>query len=67
MPAIRPTFVNVYRQVYGRNFHAFYPKMQCSGCWHSKIMLLIYPTFARLVITSSNMLELDFAHSDNHW
>lgn len=67
MHSIRPTMASAYAQMHGRNYNAFYPKGACGGCAHSKIMVLIYPTFARLVITSCNMIALDFEHSDNHW
>ncbi|KAJ7219705.1 tyrosyl-DNA phosphodiesterase-domain-containing protein [Mycena haematopus] len=43
-----------YRDKYGANFHAFYPTMK-SGCAHSKIMVLVYPDFLRVVITSANL------------
>jgi tyrosyl-DNA phosphodiesterase-1 len=49
----------------GENFHIFFP--QCQGCAHSKILLLIYPTFLRLVITSCNLMNIDTMYGDNHW
>ncbi|KAF7343157.1 Phospholipase D/nuclease [Mycena venus] len=55
-----------YREQYGDNFHAFYPKLH-SGCAHSKIMLLVYPDFMRVVITSANLMQCDTVHGDNHW
>ncbi|KAJ7432396.1 tyrosyl-DNA phosphodiesterase-domain-containing protein [Mycena latifolia] len=55
-----------YSELYGRNFRAFYPHMS-RGCAHSKLMILIYPEFLRLVITSANLMELDVVHGDNHW
>ena len=66
MHTIRKTLQAAYAMQHGGNFHAFYPG-HCQGCAHSKLMVLIYPTFARLVITSSNLINLDMVHSDNHW
>lgn len=47
------------------NIHAFYT--WSAGCSHSKILLLVYPTFLRIVITSCNMMDIDTALGDNHW
>ncbi|KAJ7611404.1 tyrosyl-DNA phosphodiesterase-domain-containing protein [Mycena polygramma] len=55
-----------YREVYGENFHAFYPKLK-NGCAHTKMMVLIYPDFLRLVITSANLMALDVILGDNMW
>ncbi|KAJ7686930.1 tyrosyl-DNA phosphodiesterase-domain-containing protein [Mycena rosella] len=55
-----------YQELYGRNFRAFYPRKN-SGCMHSKLMVLIYPDFLRVVITSANFMELDVILGDNHW
>lgn len=49
----------------GENFHPFFPR--CPGCAHSKILLLVYPTYLRLVITSCNFMNIDFREGDNHW
>jgi len=53
------------RQEYGKNYHSFYA--WSSGSSHSKIMLLVYPTFLRIVITSCNMMDVDTELGDNHW
>ncbi|KAJ7664871.1 tyrosyl-DNA phosphodiesterase-domain-containing protein [Mycena rosella] len=55
-----------YSELYGRNFHAFYPE-KSGNCAHSKIMILIYPDFLRLIITSANFIPVDLVCSDNHW
>ncbi|KAJ7359885.1 tyrosyl-DNA phosphodiesterase-domain-containing protein [Mycena albidolilacea] len=46
-----------FREQYGNNFHAIYSKLQ-SGA-HSKIMVLAYPEFMRVVITSANLMQCD--------
>ena len=66
MVKIRKHLQAAYVNQYGPNYHAFYP-VHCPGCAHSKVMVLIYPTFARLVITSANFIDLDTMHADNHW
>ncbi|KAJ7654071.1 tyrosyl-DNA phosphodiesterase-domain-containing protein [Mycena polygramma] len=55
-----------YREQYGENFHAFYPYMT-SGCAHTKMMVLAYPDFLRVVITSANLMECDVVQGDNMW
>ncbi|KAJ7116107.1 tyrosyl-DNA phosphodiesterase-domain-containing protein [Mycena crocata] len=55
-----------YADEYGVNFQAFYPYMT-SGCAHTKMMVLIYPDFLRLVITSANLMECDVVDGDNTW
>ncbi|KAJ7605793.1 tyrosyl-DNA phosphodiesterase-domain-containing protein [Roridomyces roridus] len=55
-----------YKDLYGENFHAFHPYMS-SGCAHSKILILVYPGFMRLVITSANLLNSDTEYGDNHY
>jgi tyrosyl-DNA phosphodiesterase-1 len=50
---------------YGKNFHAFYALSP--GSSHSKILLLVYPDFLRIVITSCNMMDIDTLLGDNHW
>ncbi|KAK9897498.1 phospholipase D/nuclease [Cystobasidium minutum MCA 4210] len=62
---LRAPMNDVYRQIYGENFHPFFPR--CQGCAHSKILLLIYPTYLRLVITSCNLMNIDLCEGDNHW
>ncbi|KAJ7870435.1 tyrosyl-DNA phosphodiesterase-domain-containing protein [Mycena leptocephala] len=56
-----------YREEYGENFHAFYAPYMGSGCAHSKIMVLIYPDFLRVVITSANLMQMDVVDGDNMW
>ncbi|KAJ7023575.1 tyrosyl-DNA phosphodiesterase-domain-containing protein [Mycena alexandri] len=55
-----------YRKMYGENFHAFYPFMR-NGCAHTKMMVLVYPDFLRVVITSANLMTLDVVLGDNTW
>ncbi|KAJ6545333.1 tyrosyl-DNA phosphodiesterase-domain-containing protein [Mycena capillaripes] len=55
-----------YREEYGNNFHAIYPPMH-NGCAHTKMMVLVYPDFLRVVITSANLMELDVVLGDNVW
>lgn len=47
----------LYKDEYGPNYNAFYA--WSSGSAHSKIMLLVYPTFLRVVVTSCNMMDID--------
>ncbi|KAJ7500760.1 tyrosyl-DNA phosphodiesterase-domain-containing protein [Mycena galericulata] len=56
-----------YSEEYGENFKAFYPYMSGGGCAHSKMMILIYPDFLRLVITSANLMATDVVYGDNMW
>ncbi|KAJ7349815.1 tyrosyl-DNA phosphodiesterase-domain-containing protein [Mycena albidolilacea] len=56
-----------YREMYGDNFHPFYPKMTGGGCAHSKFMILVYPDFLRVAITSANLMKLDVVRGDNMW
>ncbi|KAJ6470969.1 tyrosyl-DNA phosphodiesterase I [Mycena sanguinolenta] len=56
-----------YRNTYGSNFHAFYPPEMKSGCAHSKLMVLAYPDFLRVVITSANLMPTDVVQGDNTW
>ena len=60
-----PQLSQLHRQQYGKNYHSFYA--WSSGSSHSKIMLLVYPTFLRVVITSCNMMDIDTEMGDNHW
>ncbi|KAJ7135137.1 tyrosyl-DNA phosphodiesterase-domain-containing protein [Mycena filopes] len=55
-----------YQQMYGENYHAFWPYMK-SGCAHTKMMVLLYPDFVRVVITSANFMTLDVLLGDNTW
>ncbi len=63
--SIKSQAADIYSQLYGKNIHAFYA--WSPGSSHSKIMLLVYPTFLRLVITSCNMMLADTEFGDNHW
>ncbi|KAF7366991.1 Phospholipase D/nuclease [Mycena sanguinolenta] len=56
-----------YRDTYGSNFNAFYPPEMKSGCAHSKLMVLVYPDFLRVVITSANLMQTDVVLGDNTW
>ncbi|KAK8867327.1 tyrosyl-DNA phosphodiesterase-domain-containing protein [Apiospora arundinis] len=47
------------------NLHPFYA--WSTGSSHSKILLLVYPTFFRIVITSCNLMDTDTVLGDNHW
>jgi tyrosyl-DNA phosphodiesterase-1 len=62
---ITPNLRQLYSQQYGKNYHAFYA--WSSGSSHSKILLLEYPEFLRIVITSCNMMDIDTVFGDNHW
>ncbi|ETS77792.1 hypothetical protein PFICI_09854 [Pestalotiopsis fici W106-1] len=54
-----------YQDMYGKNYHAF--NAWAPGSAHTKILLLVYRSFLRLVITSCNMMDSDTVHGDNHW
>ncbi|KAL8290264.1 hypothetical protein RQP46_003203 [Phenoliferia psychrophenolica] len=56
--------VKAYADLYGKNYHAIYPK---GGLAHSKILLAVYPSFLRLWIGSANLHGFDTTQSDNHW
>ncbi|KAJ7605808.1 hypothetical protein FB45DRAFT_1140836 [Roridomyces roridus] len=58
-----------YKDLYsdGANLHMFHPEMASSGCAHSKILILVYPGFMRLVVTSANLLNSDTEYGDNHY
>lgn len=62
---ITPTLKDMHRTTYGQNYHAFYAFS--SGSSHSKVLVLVYPNFLRLVITSCNMMDIDTELGDNHW
>lgn len=65
MPIIEPKLRELYFKRLGINYHAFYA--WSSGSSHSKILVLVYPDFLRLVITSCNMMNVDTVLGDNHW
>lgn len=54
---IGPRLQALYKSMYGQNYHAFYPVTL--GLAHSKFLVLVYPTFLRIVITSANMMDGD--------
>lgn len=65
LESLGPTLRQAHHQQYGKNCHAFYA--WSSGSSHSKILMLVYPTFLRIVITSCNMMDVDTEQNDNHW
>lgn len=60
-----PFLRQLYTKQFGKNYHAFYA--WSPGSSHSKMLLLEYPDFLRLVITSCNMMDIDTVLGDNHW
>lgn len=65
LQSISSNLRQLYTQLYGKNYHAFYA--WSSGSSHTKILVLVYPDFLRLVITSCNMMDTDTVLGDNHW
>ncbi|KAL2069907.1 hypothetical protein VTL71DRAFT_14586 [Oculimacula yallundae] len=65
MKIIEPKLREMYAKRLGKNYHAFYA--WSPGSSHSKILVLVYPDFLRLVITSCNMMDIDTVLGDNHW
>lgn len=65
LETLRPILKQMHHQKFGKNCHAFYA--WASGSSHSKILVLVYPTFLRVVITSCNMMAVDTELNDNHW
>ncbi|KAK6086559.1 ubiquitin interaction domain-containing protein [Seiridium cupressi] len=65
LDSIGPSLSQLHKRRYGKNYHSFYA--WSSGSSHSKILVLMYPTFLRLVITSCNMMDIDTMDGDNHW
>ncbi|TVY67547.1 Tyrosyl-DNA phosphodiesterase [Lachnellula suecica] len=65
LQSISDALCMLYKAEYGTNYHAFYA--WSPGSSHSKILLLVYPDFLRLVITSCNMMNIDTKLGDNHW
>ncbi|KAK8052577.1 hypothetical protein PG993_003962, partial [Apiospora rasikravindrae] len=65
LDALRPHLADLHKTHSGKNIHAFYA--WSSGSSHSKILLLVYPAFLRIVITSCNMMDIDTVLGDNHW
>ena len=62
---VKGTLQKLYKKHYGGNFRAFHP--HASGCAHTKLLMLEYPTFLRLVITSANLHPVDTLTGSNHW
>ncbi|KUI61481.1 Tyrosyl-DNA phosphodiesterase 1 [Cytospora mali] len=62
---IGPALDQFHKKAYGDKYHAFYA--WSSGSSHSKILVLVYPKFLRIVITSCNMMDIDTELGDNHW
>ncbi|KAH8160158.1 hypothetical protein CIB48_g8086 [Xylaria polymorpha] len=65
LDSLRPILQQLHSQKYGQNINTFYA--WGPGSCHSKILLLVYPTFLRIVITSCNMMDGDTELGDNHW
>lgn len=65
LPIVSPILRRLHQQRDGENLLPFYA--WCGGSSHSKILLLLYPTFLRIVITSCNMMNIDTVQGDNHW
>jgi hypothetical protein len=65
LQSITPNLYQLYRERYGRNYHSFYA--WSSGSSHTKMLVLVYSNFLRLVITSCNMMDIDTLLGDNHW
>ena len=63
--AIAPILAQRYVERFAQNYHAFYA--YSPGSSHSKILVLVYPEFLRVVITSCNMMDIDTIGGDNHW
>ncbi|GAA6030559.1 hypothetical protein JCM8097_006206 [Rhodosporidiobolus ruineniae] len=55
----------LWQRMVGSNYRAIYP--YASGCVHSKVMVVRYPGFLLVVITSSNTMRIDMELGDNHW
>ncbi|KAJ7605912.1 tyrosyl-DNA phosphodiesterase-domain-containing protein [Roridomyces roridus] len=55
-----------YSQTHGENCIRFYTKKK-GGCIHTKMMILVYPDFMRLMITSANLISSDLVYGDNHF
>ncbi|KAK8129063.1 ubiquitin interaction domain-containing protein [Apiospora sp. TS-2023a] len=64
LDTLRPHLDALHKTTH-QNLHSFYA--WAPGSAHSKLMLLVYPTFLRVVITSCNMMDIDTILGDNHW
>lgn len=65
LQSIGPVLQQYHRKAYGNDYNAFYA--WSSGSSHSKTLVLIYPKFLRIVITSCNMMDIDTELGDSHW
>jgi tyrosyl-DNA phosphodiesterase 1 len=65
LQSIVPNLCQLSRELFGKNYHPFYA--WSPGSSHSKLLLLVYPGFLRLVITSCNLMDADTVLGDNHW
>ncbi|KAI0409206.1 tyrosyl-DNA phosphodiesterase I [Xylaria palmicola] len=65
LDSLRPALQQLHSQRYGQNLQTFYA--WSPGSSHSKILLLVYPNFLRIIITSCNMMYVDTELGDNHW
>lgn len=65
LSSVSPILQQLHHEQFGKNCHAFYA--WAAGSSHSKILVLVYPTFLRVVITSCNMMDVDTEINDNHW
>ncbi|TVY42889.1 Tyrosyl-DNA phosphodiesterase [Lachnellula occidentalis] len=65
LQSITSNLREMYRRMHGNNYHAFYAWSSASS--HSKILVLVYPGFLRIVITSCNMMNIDTILGDNHY
>ncbi|KAK8060935.1 tyrosyl-DNA phosphodiesterase domain-containing protein [Apiospora saccharicola] len=64
LDVLRPHLDALHKTTH-QNLHSFYA--WAPGSAHSKLLLLVYPTFLRIVITSCNMMDIDTVLGDNHW
>ncbi|GAA5851933.1 hypothetical protein JCM8547_000103 [Rhodosporidiobolus lusitaniae] len=62
---IVPELCELWQHIAGPNWKASYP--YASGCAHPKALVLKYPGFLLVVITSCNFMRIDMELSDNHW
>jgi len=62
---VEPVLQQLSISQYGVNYKPFYA--WSPGSSHSKILVLVYPGFLRLVITSCNLMNIDTIGGDNHW
>lgn len=65
LQTVAPYLQRLHAEQTGKNIHTFYA--HSPGSSHTKMMMLVYPNFLRLVITSCNMMDFDTELGDNHW